>query len=75
MAAMGAEVLRGLIGAAAQQLREVAEAARAEREALAAETSSAIAALASAAGGRSIHRSGACVAVSPARTEDSNTRL
>jgi hypothetical protein len=52
MAAMGAEVLRGLIGAAAQQLREVAEAARAEREALAAETSSAIAALASAAGGQ-----------------------
>lgn len=52
MAAMGAEVLRGLIGAAAQQLREVAETARAEREALAAETSSAIAALASAAGGQ-----------------------
>lgn len=52
MAAMGAEVLRGLIGAAAEQLREVAEAARAEREALAAETSSAIAALASAAGGQ-----------------------
>jgi len=49
---MGAEVLRGLIGAAAQQLREVAETARAEREALAAETSSAIAALASAAGGQ-----------------------
>ena len=52
MAAMGAEVLRGLIGAAAEQLREVAETARAEREALAAETSSAIAALASAAGGQ-----------------------
>ncbi len=52
MAAMGAEVLRGLIEAAAQQLREVAETARAEREALAAETSSAIAALASAAGGQ-----------------------
>ena len=52
MAAMGAEVLRGLIGAAAQQLREVAETARAEREALAAETSSAIAALASAGGGQ-----------------------
>jgi hypothetical protein len=52
LAAMGAEVLRGLIGAAAQQLREVAETARAEREVLAAETSSAIAALASAAGGQ-----------------------
>ncbi|WP_426030580.1 polar localization protein TipN [Caulobacter sp. DWP3-1-3b2] len=52
MAAMGAEVLRGLIGAAADQLREVAETARAEREALAAETSSAITALASAAGGQ-----------------------
>ena len=52
MAAMGAEVLRGLIGAAAEQLREVAESARAEREALAAETSSAIAALASAASGQ-----------------------
>jgi hypothetical protein len=59
MAAMGAEVMRGLIGAAAQQLREVAETARAEREALAAETSSAIAALASAAGGQRADLEGA----------------
>ena len=52
MAAMGAEILRGLIIAAADQLREIGETARLEREALAAETSSAIAALASAAGGQ-----------------------
>jgi hypothetical protein len=34
-AAMGAEILRGLISAAADQFRELAETARAEREALA----------------------------------------
>ncbi|KRA70590.1 polar localization protein TipN [Caulobacter sp. Root656] len=69
MAAMGAEVLRGLIGAAAQQLREVAETARAEREALAAETSSAIAALASAAGGQRADLEGALIQAMNAMAE------
>lgn len=49
IAAMGAEVLRGLIVSSGDQLREMAEAARAEREALAAETQAALARLEAAA--------------------------
>ncbi|MDG2530634.1 polar localization protein TipN [Caulobacter endophyticus] len=52
IAAMGAEVLRGLIVSSGDQLREMAEAARAEREALAAETQAALARLEAAAADR-----------------------
>ncbi|KSB87912.1 polar localization protein TipN [Caulobacter vibrioides] len=52
IAAMGAEVLRGLIVSSGDQLREMAEAARAEREALAAETQQALARLEAVAADR-----------------------
>ncbi|PLR22258.1 polar localization protein TipN [Caulobacter zeae] len=52
IAAMGAEVLRGLIVSSGDQLREMTEAARAEREALAAETQAALARLEAAAADR-----------------------
>ncbi len=52
IAAMGAEVLRGLIVSSGDQLREMAEAARAEREALVAETQAALARLEAVAADR-----------------------
>lgn len=52
VAAMGAEVLRGLIAAASEQFKDVAEAAKAERESLAEETSKVLAAISDAAAGQ-----------------------
>ncbi|MBU4434792.1 MAG: polar localization protein TipN [Alphaproteobacteria bacterium] len=52
VAAMGAEVLRGLIAAASEQFKDVAEAAKAERERLAEETGKVLTAISDAAAGQ-----------------------
>jgi hypothetical protein len=49
---MGAEILRGLIAAASEQFKDVAEAAKAERESLAQETGKVLTALSDAAAGQ-----------------------
>jgi len=52
VAAMGAEVLRGLISAASEQFKDMAENAKAERESLVEETSKVLAAISDAAAGQ-----------------------
>lgn len=52
VAAMGAEVLRGLIAAASEQFRDVADAAKAERESLTEETGKVLAAISDVAAGQ-----------------------
>ncbi|WP_419251631.1 polar localization protein TipN [Caulobacter sp. ErkDOM-YI] len=52
VAAMGAEVLRGLISAASEQFKDMAENAKAERQSLVEETSKVLAAISDAAAGQ-----------------------
>ncbi|WP_421738180.1 polar localization protein TipN [Caulobacter sp.] len=52
VAAMGAEVLRGLIAAASEQFKDVAESAKAERERLTEETAKVLTAISDAAAGQ-----------------------